>query len=66
VLIFIRLEEFPIRVEYPFWEVFPNWKCFTVGKRFLRTTIWRNSSQRHQNKEGYLLEFRVIFSPYLK
>jgi hypothetical protein len=37
-------------------------KSVSCGKK-----IWRNSSQRHQNKEtfpeGYLLEFCEIFTP---
>ena len=73
VFIFISLEEFPICEEYPFWEVFPSWdafpswEVFPVGKCASWTTIWRNSSQRHQNKEsfpeGYLLKFCQIFTP---
>ena len=34
VFIFIRFEEFPICVEYSFWEVFPNWEVFPSWEAF--------------------------------
>jgi hypothetical protein len=52
---------------FPLGMHFPTGRHFPTGKHFPRTTIWRNPSQKHQNKEtipeGNLLEFCEIFTP---
>jgi hypothetical protein len=72
-------KHFPFGKRFLAGKGLPVGKWFTVGRRFLlcmlfqvgkcfpRTTMWRNSSQRHQNEEtfpeGNLLEFSEIFTP---
>ena len=76
---FPSVKYFPFGKGFLAEKNFQVWKClqvgngfplgmhFPTGKHFPRTTICRNSSQRHQNKEtfpeGKLLEFCEIFTP---